>query len=223
MQMRMTSASINKGKPPESSNKGKQPDSRIVILGNSGVGKSALVVRFLTNRFIWEYDPTLERTYKHHTFLDEEPTVMEILDTAGQPSPEDSIQQEGNIRWGDGFILVYAINDRHSFESAAALKHQLDHIKKTNVQCMLVGNKMDLLHERHVRTEEGETLAQEMSCAFYETSASDGGEEISEIFYELHRDIKRRKMVESKGRRRSSAQQVKNVFNRMLNKIGSSS
>lgn len=82
---------------------------------------------------------------------------------------------------------------------------------------------MDLLHERRVTADEGEALAQELACAFFETSASDGGEEICEVFYELHRDIKRRKMMESKGRRRSSAQQVKNVLNRMLNKIGSSS
>ncbi|XP_059152739.1 ras-related and estrogen-regulated growth inhibitor-like [Physella acuta] len=200
--------------------KGRPPDSRIVVLGNSGVGKSALIVRFLTNRFIWEYDPTLERTYKHQTLLDDEPTLMEILDTAGQ---EETIQHEGNIRWADGFVLVYAINDRQSFEAAGVIKQHLDQVKKTNVLCTLVGNKVDLLHERRVGTDEGESLAQEMSCGFVETSASDGGEEIAEVFNELHRDIKRRKMVESKGRRRSSAQQVKHVFNRMLNKIGNSS
>ncbi|BFZ15826.1 hypothetical protein BsWGS_18865 [Bradybaena similaris] len=196
----------------------KTPDSKICVLGNPGVGKSALVVRFLTNRFIWEYDPTLERAYRHQTLLDDEPTLMEILDTAGY---DDSIHQEGNIRWAEGYILVYAINDRLSFEAVATLKQHLDQVKKTNVQCVLVGNKVDLLHERRVTTDEGELLAQEMACAFFETSASDGGEEIPELFYELHRDIKRRKMAEYKGRRRSSAQQVKHVLNRMLNKIGS--
>ncbi|XP_055901189.1 ras-related and estrogen-regulated growth inhibitor-like [Biomphalaria glabrata] len=200
--------------------KSRPPDSKIVVLGNPGVGKSALVVRFLTNRFIWEYDPTLERSYKHHTILDDEHTLIEILDTAGQ---EDTMQQEGNARWADGFVLVYAINDRQSFEAAGNLKHHLDMLKKTNVLCMLVGNKVDLLHERRVTTEEGEALAVELSCGFFETSASDGGEDIPEVFYELHRDIKRRKSIETKGRRRSSAQQVKHVFNRMLNKIGNSS
>ncbi|CAG5119263.1 unnamed protein product [Candidula unifasciata] len=198
--------------------KTKSADSKICVLGNPGVGKSALVVRFLTNRFIWEYDPTLERVYRHQTLLDEEPTLMEILDTAGY---DDSIHQEGNIRWAEGYILVYAINDRLSFEAVATLKQHLDQVKKTSVQCVLVGNKVDLLHERRVTTDEGELLAQEMACAFFETSASDGGEDIPELFYELHRDIKRRKMAECKGRRRSSAQQVKHVLNRMLNKIGS--
>ena len=71
--------------------------------------------------------------------------------------------------------------------------------------------------------DEGEALAAELSCAFFEASASDGGEEISEIFLELHRDIRRQKITESKGRRKSSAQQVKNAINRIMNKIGSSS
>ncbi|KAK7484764.1 hypothetical protein BaRGS_00023938 [Batillaria attramentaria] len=203
-----------------SNGKVRTADSRIMILGMPGVGKSALVVRFLTNRFIWEYDPTLESTYKHVTTVDDEQVVMEILDTAGQ---EETIQREGGVRWADGYILVYAINDRSSFDSILSLKHYLDDVKKTNVQCVLVANKVDLLHERRVEASEGETLAQDMACAFYETSASDGGEDIPELFHELHREIRRRKMIESKGRRRSSAQQVRNVFNRVLNKIGSTS
>uniref|UniRef100_A0A8C9FS39 small monomeric GTPase n=1 Tax=Pavo cristatus TaxID=9049 RepID=A0A8C9FS39_PAVCR len=46
--------------------------------------KLALVVRFLTKRFIWEYDPTLESTYRHQATIDDEVVSMEILDTAGQ-------------------------------------------------------------------------------------------------------------------------------------------
>ncbi|KAL8591430.1 hypothetical protein ACOMHN_004873 [Nucella lapillus] len=181
---------------------------------------SALVVRFLTNRFIWEYDPTLESTYRHVTTIDEEPAVMEILDTAGQG---DVLQWEGSVRWADGYVLVYAINDRVSFDSMAAIKRHLDDVKKTNVQCVLLANKADLLHERRVQFSEGEALAQDMACAFYETSASDGGNDITEAFHDLHREIKRRKLMETKGRRRSSAQQVRNVFSRVLNKIGSTS
>lgn len=45
---------------------------------------TALVVRLLTGRFIWEYDPTLEAAYRHHTTVDDDTAVMDILDTAGQ-------------------------------------------------------------------------------------------------------------------------------------------
>ncbi|XP_055996427.1 ras-related and estrogen-regulated growth inhibitor-like isoform X2 [Ostrea edulis] len=180
----------------------------------SHVSMGALVVRFLTRRFIWEYDPTLECTYKHVATLDEELVNMEILDTAGQV---EAIQREGHIRWADGFILVYSINDRHSFEEVIKLKDYLDDVKKTNVQCVLVGNKVDLMRERDVSTAEGMKLATEMACAFFETSVCDGSDEIYELFYEVAREVKRRKLIENKVRRRSSAQQVKQVFTKMFN------
>ncbi|XP_033752908.1 ras-related and estrogen-regulated growth inhibitor-like [Pecten maximus] len=198
--------------------KSKSVDSRIVVLGRPCVGKSALVVRYLTKRFIWEYDPTLECTYKHHTTVDDEPVVIEILDTAGQ---DETIHREGHVRWADGFVLVYAINDRQSFEDIYSIKQYLDDIKRTNVQCILVGNKTDLHHERKISTSEGQKMAQDMACAFFETSASDGGDEICELFCELHREVKRRKMIESKPRRRSSAQQVRQVLTKMFNKQNS--
>lgn len=129
----------------------------------------------------------------------------------------EAIQREGHIRWADGFILVYSINDRHSFEEVIKLKDYLDDVKKTNVQCVLVGNKVDLMRERDVSTAEGMKLATEMACAFFETSVCDGSDEIYELFYEVAREVKRRKLIENKVRRRSSAQQVKQVFTKMFN------
>uniref|UniRef100_A0A674I7T6 small monomeric GTPase n=1 Tax=Terrapene triunguis TaxID=2587831 RepID=A0A674I7T6_9SAUR len=72
----------------------KSAEVKLAIFGRAGVGKSALVVRFLTKRFIWEYDPTLESTYRHQATIDDEVVSMEILDTAGQVSensPEELI------------------------------------------------------------------------------------------------------------------------------------
>ena len=44
---------------------------------------AAIAVRLLTGRFIWEYDPTLEAVYRHRTYVDDEPAIFEVLDTAG--------------------------------------------------------------------------------------------------------------------------------------------
>ncbi|XP_057558766.1 ras-related and estrogen-regulated growth inhibitor isoform X2 [Hippopotamus amphibius kiboko] len=199
----------------------------------------SLVVRFLTKRFIWEYDPTLENvsamyyacvndhytwlmaesTYRHQATIDDEVVTMEILDTAGQ---EDTIQREGHMRWGEGFVLVYDITDRGSFEEVLPLKNILDEIKKPkNVTLILVGNKADLDHSRQVSTEEGEKLATELACAFYECSACTGEGNITEIFYELCREVRRRRMVQGKTRRRSSTTHVKQAINKMLTKISS--
>lgn len=197
----------------------KSAEVKLAIFGRAGVGKSALIVRFLTKRFIWEYDPTLESTYRHQATIDDEVVTMEILDTAGQ---EDTIQREGHMRWGEGFVLVYDITDRGSFEDVLPLKNILDEIKKPkNVTLILVGNKADLDHSRQVSTEEGEKLATELACAFYECSACTGEGNITEIFYELCREVRRRRMVQGKTRRRSSTTHVKQAINKMLTKISS--
>ncbi|XP_029413520.1 ras-related and estrogen-regulated growth inhibitor isoform X1 [Nannospalax galili] len=228
----------------------KSAEVKLAIFGRAGVGKSdstkgsrarsickgqwemtqrkkkhregtliAIVVRFLTKRFIWEYDPTLESTYRHQATIDDEVVSMEILDTAGQ---EDTIQREGHIRWGEGFVLVYDITDRGSFEEVLPLKNILDEVKKPkNVTLILVGNKADLDHSRQVSTEEGEKLATELACAFYECSACTGEGNISEMFYELCREVRRRRMVQGKTRRRSSTTHVKQAINKMLTKISS--
>ncbi|MBZ3884375.1 Ras-related and estrogen-regulated growth inhibitor [Sciurus carolinensis] len=160
-----------------------------------------------------------ESTYRHQATIDDEVVSMEILDTAGQ---EDTIQREGHMRWGEGFVLVYDITDRGSFEEVLPLKNILDEIKKPkNVTLILVGNKADLDHSRQVSTEEGEKLATELACAFYECSACTGEGNITEIFYELCREVRRRRMVQGKTRRRSSTTHVKQAINKMLTKISS--
>ncbi|MBN3296225.1 RERG inhibitor, partial [Amia calva] len=160
-----------------------------------------------------------ESTYRHQANIDDEVVSMEILDTAGQ---EDVLQREGHMRWGDGFVIVYDITDRSSFDEVVPLKNLLDEIKKPkNVTLILVGNKADLEHSRQVSTEEGEKLATEMACAFYECSACTGEGCIAEAFYELSREVRRRKMVQGKTRRRSSTTHVKQAINKMLTKISS--
>nr|XP_033808023.1 ras-related and estrogen-regulated growth inhibitor isoform X2 [Geotrypetes seraphini] len=197
----------------------KSAEVKLAVFGRAGVGKSALVVRFLTKRFIWEYDPTLESTYRHQATIDDEVVSMEILDTAGQ---DDAVQREGHVRWGEGFLLVYDITDRGSFEEVLSLKNLLDEIKKPkNVTLILVGNKADLEHSRQVSTEEGEKLAVDLACAFYECSACTGEGSISEAFNELCREVRRRRMVQGKARRRSSTTHVKQAINKMLTKISS--
>uniref|UniRef100_A0A8B9LKQ1 Ras-related and estrogen-regulated growth inhibitor n=1 Tax=Astyanax mexicanus TaxID=7994 RepID=A0A8B9LKQ1_ASTMX len=201
----------------------KSPEVKLAVFGRAGVGKSALVVRFLTKRFIWEYDPTLESTYRHQANIDDEMVSMEILDTAGQ---EDLLQKEGHMRWGDGFILVYDITDRGSFEEVAPLRSLLEEVKRPkHAPLVLVGNKADLEHARQVPTEEGERLAADMACAFYECSAcadhvgTGGG--VAEAFHELCREVRRRRAMQGKTRRRSSTTHVKQAINKMLTKISS--
>lgn len=130
------------------------------------------------------------------------------------------------MRWGDGFVLVYDITDRSSFEDVGPLRSLLEELRKQrHVPLVLVGNKADLEHARQVATEEGERLAADMACAFYECSACAGtagtAGTVAEAFHELCREVRRRRAVQGKSRRRSSTTHVKQAINKMLTKISS--
>ena len=130
--------------------------------------------------------------------------------------------REGHVRWGEGFLLLYSVTDRKSFEDIMQIKNYLDEIKKArNVTMVIVANKCDLDHLRTVSTEDGERLAQDLACAFYEVSACRGDESIEEAFHELCREVRRRKAMEGskQNRRRSSIQQMKQVLNKTFTKI----
>jgi len=143
-------------------------DYNIVLLGQGGVGKSALLVRFTTGRFIHEYDPTLELTYDMCYEVDEEPAVLHITDTASTHEPVYLSQNEG-------FIVVYAIDEPRTFQTAKQLIKLIRELKKQRGQhtaIVLVGNKVDLNHSRSVSNKEALEFASEYECFFHETSAA---------------------------------------------------
>ncbi|XP_033917463.1 ras-related and estrogen-regulated growth inhibitor-like [Melopsittacus undulatus] len=170
---------------------------RLVVLGQSAVGKTALTVRFITRRFIGDYDPTLEMIYRHVAVIDGEMVHLEILDTAGQE--EDSLQIEEKIKWGDGFAVVYSVTDRCSFDEVMRLCFLINHIHgsprrgSTGDQppVVIVANKKDLQFDRMVSTEDGENLAKALKLPFYEISTRDSYEEPVAVFSALYQELLR--------------------------------
>ncbi|NWU07045.1 RERG inhibitor, partial [Cephalopterus ornatus] len=136
----------------------------------------ALTVRFITRRFIGDYDPTLEMIYRHVAVIDGEMVHFEILDTAGQE--EDSLQIEEKIKWGDGFAVVYSVTDRCSFDEVMRLCFLINHLHSSPKRSggaeqppvVIVGNKKDLQFDRMVSTEDGENLSKALKLPFYEIS-----------------------------------------------------
>uniref|UniRef100_UPI00358F638D uncharacterized protein isoform X1 n=1 Tax=Myxine glutinosa TaxID=7769 RepID=UPI00358F638D len=94
---------------------------RVLVLGQSCVGKTAMIVRFLTGRFIGDYDPTLETVYKHSIKIDGDLVDFEIFDTA----KEDPSLLDSNICWAEAFIVAFAVTNRPSFLEAMKLIHYL--------------------------------------------------------------------------------------------------
>ncbi|XP_009957458.1 PREDICTED: ras-related and estrogen-regulated growth inhibitor-like [Leptosomus discolor] len=159
--------------------------------------RSALTVRFITRRFIGDYDPTLEMIYRHTAVIDGEMVHFEILDTAGQE--EDSLQIEEKIKWGDGFAVVYSVTDRCSFDEVMRLCFLINHIHSSPKRSsggeqppvVIVGNKKDLQFDRMVSTEDGENLSKALKLPFYEISTRDSYEETVAVFNTLYQELMR--------------------------------
>jgi len=162
---------------------------KLVVLGGGGVGKSALTIRLVTDNFLDEYDPTIEDSYRKQCVVDEEAGLLDILDTAGQE--EFSSMQDQWMRDGQGFLLVYNIISRPTFNEVNVLYDKILRTKDTDkVPLVLVGNKCDLKDARQVTYNEGAELAKQWGCPFYETSAKIKLNN-EECFYELVREIRR--------------------------------
>nr|XP_006642511.1 PREDICTED: ras-related and estrogen-regulated growth inhibitor-like isoform X1 [Lepisosteus oculatus] len=167
---------------------------RIVVLGQGAVGKTAMTVRFITKRFIGEYDPTLETIYRHEASINGDVVHFEILDTAGQE--EDTLLLEEKIKWGDGFLIVYSVTDRCSFDEVMRLCFLVNHINSGSrkavsepLPILIVANKKDLEFDRMVTTEDGEKLSGGLKLPFFEISARDSCEETAAVFHTLYGEI----------------------------------
>ncbi|ORX49850.1 ras-like protein 3 [Hesseltinella vesiculosa] len=162
---------------------------KIVIVGGGGVGKSAITIQFIQSHFVDEYDPTIEDSYRKQCIIDQETALLDVLDTAGQE--EYSAMREQYMRNGEGFVLVYSITSRLSFEEISTFYQQIRRVKdKDFFPMILVGNKSDLGADRQVSFQEGNDLAKQFGCPFMETSAKQRTN-VDECFYEVVREIRR--------------------------------
>lgn len=168
---------------------------KVAVIGAPGVGKSALIVRFLTRRYIGEYDHQSESRYKSEMLVDGETVLFEILDTC--PKSIEELPSRDTIHWADGVLLVYAITDRDSFNYVRRVRTCADF--SHHLPLVLVGNKEDMIHLRQVSTEEGEILGKDFDCSFEEVAAAEQVTEVAEVFHELAREVisQRRKSKQS--------------------------
>ena len=152
-----------------------KPEFKVTLLGAGGVGKSALTLRIISGVFTPTYNPTIEDYYRHDTNIDGVgPCIVEILDTAG--TEQFASMRQLYITNGQAFALVYAVDDRASFEEVKEIYQQITETKSPQkLSVVLIGNKCDLDDRREVETWEAEEAAKEMCNApFLETSAKEG-------------------------------------------------
>lgn len=178
---------------------------KVVLIGDSGVGKSNLLSRFTRNEFNLESKSTIGVEFATKSInVDGKVVKAQIWDTAGQERYRaiTSAYYRGAV----GALLVYDISKHVTFENVERwLKELRDHAEP-NIVVMLVGNKSDLRHRRTVPTEEAMTFAENNSLAFIETSALDstGVEEaFRQILTEIYR-LMSRKTIAAEGSPSSS-------------------
>ncbi|VDI18322.1 ras-related protein M-Ras-like [Mytilus galloprovincialis] len=173
---------------------------KIVVVGDGGVGKSALTIQFFQKMFVEDYDPTIEDSYIQHTEIDGKMCILDVLDTAGQE--EFSAMREQYMRKGDGFLLVYSVTDRQSYENVPSFHTQILRVKdRDDYPMILCANKVDLVNLRKVSEEAGRDMASHLRIPYLETSAKENLN-VDLAFHELVRVIRQQPPDYKKERRR---------------------
>ena len=170
--------------------KGKTYEAKIITLGDSQVGKTSLILRYLEDRFLTTYLSTIGFDLKHKIIkLDNGDKIKLIIhDTAGQERFKSL--SRNYIKKANGILVVFDVTNKQSFLNIENwIKCAKEEITK-KIPIFLVGNKSDLVDKREIQTEDGENMAEEFGVKFYETS-SENGNNVEKCFTDLALEITR--------------------------------
>lgn len=161
---------------------------KMLLIGNSSVGKSCILMRFCNDEFTPSFIATIGIDFKIRTAdLDGKRAKFQVWDTAGQERFKTITT--AYYRSAMGFLLVYDVTDEKSFQDAREWYQNIQEHARQDVQVILVGNKKDLEEERRVSPEQGQALASELGLPFVEVSAKTA-EGVDEAFLTLARNIR---------------------------------
>jgi len=163
---------------------------KILLIGDSGVGKSCLLLRFADDSWTDTHISTIGVDFKIKTLnIDGKTIKLQIWDTAGQERFRTITSSY--YRGAQGIILVYDCTDQESFNNVKQWMGEIDRYACENVNKLLVGNKTDLVNEKVVDTSTAKAFADSMGIPFIETSAKNATN-VEQCFVSMARDIKNR-------------------------------
>ena len=143
---------------------------KVLLLGNSDVGKSSLILRYVDQVWSDTFVPTIGVDFKVKTLeIENKQIKMQIWDTAGQERFRNVISSY--FRGSHGIFLIYDITNRDSFKNLESWLIEIEKNASQNVLKILIGNKSDLVDDREIKTEEGQAFANRNGMKFIETSA----------------------------------------------------
>merc|ERR1740121_3026064 len=161
---------------------------KLLLIGDSGVGKSCLLLRFADDTYTESYISTIGVDFKIRTLdLDGKTVKLQIWDTAGQERFRTITSSY--YRGAHGIIVVYDVTDRQSFENVAHWMQEIDKYTADGVNKLLVGNKCDLSSKRVVAYDEAQELAESLGVQFVEASAK-SAHNVEEAFRAMAGEIR---------------------------------
>jgi len=163
---------------------------KLLLIGDSGVGKSCVLLRFSDDSFSPSFITTIGIDFKIRTIeLDGKRIKLQIWDTAGQERFRTITT--AYYRGAMGILLVYDVTDERSFNNIRNWIRNIEQHASEGVDRILIGNKCDMTDKKVITAEQGQALADEFGIRFVETSAkSNIG--VEDAFFALARDIKKR-------------------------------
>jgi len=163
---------------------------KLLLIGDSGVGKSCLLLRFSDDSFTPSFITTIGIDFKIRTIeLDGKRIKLQIWDTAGQERFRTITT--AYYRGAMGILLVYDVTDERSFKNIRNWFSNIEQHASEGVNKILIGNKCDWVEKKAITKEQGQALADEFGIKFLETSAK-ANINVEEAFFTLARDIKKR-------------------------------
>ena len=163
---------------------------KILIIGDSGVGKSSILSRFADQHYSSEYISTIGVDFRIQTLeIDGKIIKLQIWDTAGQQRFRTITNSY--YRGAHGALVVYDVTDRQSFNHLPNWLKEIDKSGQQSIPILIIGTKTDLTNKRVISKEEGQQFAQHYQLKLIETSAKDN-QNIEECFRQLAQQIKDR-------------------------------
>jgi len=146
---------------------------KILLVGNSAVGKSSLLMRFAEDLFSESFLPTIGVDFKIRTVEAAGSKVkLQMWDTAGQERFKSILNSY--YKGAHGILLVFDITDKQSFKDLQVWLAEVEKYGRQDIVKILIGNKKDLESQRQVTTAEAKQFAESLGMKYLETSAKDG-------------------------------------------------
>jgi small GTP-binding protein len=163
---------------------------KLLLIGDSGVGKSCLLLRFADDTYTESYISTIGVDFKIRTIeLDGKTIKLQIWDTAGQERFRTITSSY--YRGAHGIIIVYDVTDQGTFNNVKTWLNEIDRYASENVNKLLVGNKCDLTNKKVVDFKTAKEFADQLSVPFLETSAKNSTN-VEQAFMTMAAEIKNR-------------------------------